>query len=32
VTSRRPWIEGFWHNTLTAAPFDEFVVRPELRP
>jgi ABC-type transport system substrate-binding protein len=32
VTSRRPWIEGLWHNALKTAPFDELVVRPELRP
>jgi ABC-type transport system substrate-binding protein/class 3 adenylate cyclase len=29
---RRPWIEGFWRNPLITAPFDELVVRPELRP
>jgi ABC-type transport system substrate-binding protein/class 3 adenylate cyclase len=32
VMSRRPWIEGFWSNPVGSAPFDELVVRPELRP
>ena len=32
ITLRRPWIEGFWQNPLVTAPFDEFIVRPELRP
>jgi ABC-type oligopeptide transport system substrate-binding subunit len=32
VTLLRPWIRGFWHNALATAPFDDLVVRPELRP
>ncbi len=32
VSLRRPWISGYWRSPLAPAPFDDLVVRPELRP